>query len=113
MGDSVQCFGPVLAEVSSLGKVLPQQSVGIFIAASLPRALGVTEVNFQPRIDLEPRVLCHLGPLIPSQCAAKLLWKMQDCPGDGITNSFGAMTGKRRTILDVGTFSVTDHARQM
>lgn len=38
---------------------------------------------------------------------------MQDCPGDGTANSFSAMPGKRRAILDVRAFCVAVHAWQM
>jgi len=48
-------------KVCALGKVLAKQTVGIFIAAALPRALRVAEVDFETSVD--PK----LGHAVPSR----------------------------------------------
>jgi hypothetical protein len=57
----------MLTEICTLGKVLAQQAFGIFIASALPGALRVAEIDFQPRVDLELRMLGHFRNLIPGQ----------------------------------------------
>ena len=53
VGNGVQFFCAVLAEVSALGKVLAQQTIGVLVAAALPRALRVTEVNVEVLISTQ------------------------------------------------------------
>ena len=38
------------AEVGALGQILPDESIGVFIAAALPRAVRVGEVDFDAGI---------------------------------------------------------------
>jgi len=57
----------MLAEVRALGKVLAEQTVGVLIAATLPGALRVAEVDLETGIDPQLHVLGHLGTLVPSQ----------------------------------------------
>jgi hypothetical protein len=72
VGDSAQLFSAMTAEISALGKVLAKQTVGIFIAAALPRALRVAEVDFEASVDPKLSVLCHLDALISGQGAAQM-----------------------------------------
>ena len=72
MGDSAQLLSAMTAEISALGKVLAKQTVGILIAAALPRALRVAEAVFQTRVDPKLSMLCHLDTLIPGQGAAQM-----------------------------------------
>ena len=41
----------VSGQVSPLGEVLTQQSVGVFIRPSLPRTMWIAEVDRQARVD--------------------------------------------------------------
>ncbi|ESY59950.1 hypothetical protein X742_34895 [Mesorhizobium sp. LNHC232B00] len=59
MGDCVQFPGCVPTEIRALWKVLSQQAVGVFVGASLPRALGIAEVNLEPGVDAQVGVLRH------------------------------------------------------
>ena len=65
MGDRVQFSGWMLAEIGALRKVLAQQTVGVFVRTSLPRALRIAEVDLEPGIDSQVGVLRHFGSLIP------------------------------------------------
>ena len=71
-GDSAHLFSAMTAEISALWKVLAKQTVGIFIVAALPRALRVSEVDFDTSVDPKLSMLCHLDALIPGQGAAQM-----------------------------------------
>ena len=43
IGHSVQILLAVAAQVRTLGKVLAQQSIGVFVGTALPGAVGVAE----------------------------------------------------------------------
>ena len=62
----------MLAEISALGEVLAEQTVGALIAATLPWALTVTEVDLETGINPQLRVLGHLGTWVPGQRATQL-----------------------------------------
>src|SRR5829696_9333909 len=63
--DGVELGRGVLAEVGASREVLAQQAVGVLVGAALPRAVRVAEVDGQPGVDAQPRVLGHLGALVP------------------------------------------------
>ncbi len=86
MRDRARLIDAVLAEIRAFWKVLSQQAVGIFVAPALPRTLWGAEVDFQPRIDLELRMLGHLRTLIPSQRTPKIRRKSHDCLCDSIAD---------------------------
>ena len=46
-GDSngLEIIGAMLAEICALREILPKQAVGILVAATLPRAVRVTEID--------------------------------------------------------------------
>ncbi len=97
IGSGIQFLGTVLAEVSTLGKVLAKQAAGVLVAATAPRALRVAKVDLEAGIDPQRCVLGHLGPLAPGQRATqagRLLivpamvsrtaaapWPARRCPG--------------------------------
>ncbi|KEO60020.1 hypothetical protein DT23_14950 [Thioclava indica] len=56
----------MLTEVRSFWEVLAQKAVGIFITATLPWALRVTEVDVDSCLVFELFMLGHFGALIPS-----------------------------------------------
>ena len=56
-----------VGKVHSFRKVLSEQAVGIFIGTTLPRALGITEVNLDVRGQAEAWVVGHLLATIPGQ----------------------------------------------
>src|SRR5438105_2185378 len=66
-GDEVEVLGAVDAEVGAFGKVLTEQSVGVFVGAPLPWAGGVAEVDVDPGGDLDVEVVAHLDALVPGE----------------------------------------------
>src|SRR5918994_3511018 len=55
-GDRVEVVLVVDRQVGALGEVLPQQPVGVLVAAPLPRAVGIAEVDLHAGLDGEPQV---------------------------------------------------------
>lgn len=48
VSNGAQFFRAMFAEIRALGEVLAEQTVGILVAATLPRALRIAEVNSRP-----------------------------------------------------------------
>lgn len=57
VGQSTEFIGPMLAEVRSFRRILAQQAVYIFVAAALPGALRVAEVNLKAGVYTELSML--------------------------------------------------------
>src|SRR5215208_3290332 len=106
-------LGAVHAEISALREVLAQQPIGVLVRATLPGAVGIAEVDLDARVDLQARVLGHLGALIPGQRPSQLLRQGDDRAGDGVANRLGPMSGECGSVLDASLLAVTCHARQM
>jgi hypothetical protein len=113
MRDRAQLIDTVLAEIRALGKVLSQQAVGIFVAPPLPGALRVTEIDIQPRIDLELRMLGHFRTLVPSQRSAKTRRKPHDCPCDSIADGLCTMASQCWSVFGHFALPMALHARQV
>ena len=47
-------------QIHSLGEVLPEQAVGVFVGTPLPGTLWITEVNLDIRVQGEALVIRHL-----------------------------------------------------
>ena len=54
-------------QIHSLWEVLPEQAVGVFVGATLPGTLWITEVDLDIRIQGEAFVICHLFATIPGE----------------------------------------------
>src|SRR6266545_4977261 len=65
--DGGELVGAVSAEVGAPGEVLAQQAVGVLVAAALPGAVRVAEVDLDAGVDPQLCVLGHLRALIPGQ----------------------------------------------
>src|SRR5512145_3571830 len=65
--DLVQVRLRVTGEIGSFWEVLTQKAVGVFIAAALPRAARIAEVDLHIGGDREVLVVGHLLAPIPSQ----------------------------------------------
>ena len=63
------------AQVGSLGQELSKEPVGVLIAASLPRRVGIAEVDLDPSVDCEGCVLCHFASLVPGDALSELAGK--------------------------------------
>ncbi len=72
MDDGVQFFRTVSTKVCSLWKVLAEKTIGVFVAAALPRALRVAEIDVETGVDPELGMLGHLGALVPGQGSAQV-----------------------------------------
>ena len=70
--DSVQGFTAMPMKIGAFGEVLAQEPVGVLVRSALPRAVRIAEVDRQPGIEMELRVLRHLGALVPGERSTKL-----------------------------------------
>ena len=71
-GNGIEFLLSEATQVSSLGEVLPEQTVGVFVDAALPRAVRIGKVNFHTRGLGQALVLSHLLALIVRQRKALL-----------------------------------------
>ena len=60
-------------EIGSAREILSQQTVGVLVAAALPRAVWIAEIDLHDGSDGEALVVGHLLAAIPGQGAAQLL----------------------------------------
>lgn len=67
MRDLVEMPLTMNGQIGSFREVLPEQTVCIFIAASLPGASWITEVDVAPDCDAELVVTGHFFAAIPCQ----------------------------------------------
>ena len=64
IGNSVELLLAVAREIRALGQVLAHQAVGVLVGATLPRAVGVTEVHRDARAAAQLLVHGHLSALV-------------------------------------------------
>ena len=64
-GDGIQPVLVNVRKIHSFREVLPEQAIGVFIGATLPGTLWITEVNRDVRVQTEPFVIGHLFAAIP------------------------------------------------
>src|SRR5262249_9527720 len=112
-GDGVKVHPVVPVQVGALREVLAQESVGVLVRSALPRAVRVTEVDRQPSIDAELRVLSHLGPLVPGERPTELFGQRSDHPGDLVADSLGAVTSERWAVLHPWLLTAAVHWRKV
>ena len=82
------------AEIGAFREVLAELTVGVLVGSTLPRCLGVAEVDVKIGVYSELSVLGHLGSLVPGQGTAELMWQGGDRQRDRVTNGLGAMARK-------------------
>src|SRR6185437_13356000 len=61
-----------MREICSAWEILSQQTIGVFVAAALPRAAWIAEINLHVGGNREALVVGHLLAAIPSQGATQL-----------------------------------------
>ena len=71
-GNGIEFLLSEVTQVSSLGEVLPEQAVGVFIDATLPGAVRIGKVNFHTGGLSQALVLRHLLALVVRQRKALL-----------------------------------------
>src|SRR3954466_10851715 len=106
-------LGAVRAEVGALWKVLAQQPVGVLVRAALPGAVRIAEVDLDACVDLQARVLGHLGALIPGQRSSQLFGYGDDRARDGVAHRLSPMPGERGPVLGARSVTVARHAGQV
>lgn len=71
-GNGIEFFLREVSQVSSLGEVLSEQAVGVFVDAALPWAVRIGKVNFHAGGQGQALVLSHFLALIVGQRKALL-----------------------------------------
>ena len=94
MRNGTQRFSAMLTEIRALGEVLAKQTVCVLVAAPLPGALRIADVDIETGIEPKLRVLGHLGSLILGQRAPQVGRQFSDRLSDGIPDGFGAVACK-------------------
>src|SRR5215475_1777884 len=61
-----------MREICSAWEILSQQTIGVLVAAALPRAAWIAEINLHVGGNREALVVGHLLAAIPSQGATQL-----------------------------------------
>src|SRR6516225_9157497 len=61
-----------MREICSAWEILSQQTIGVLVAAALPRAAWIAEINLHVGGKREALVVGHLLAAIPSQGATQL-----------------------------------------
>lgn len=72
-GDRLEFVGVPTGRVGALGKVLPQQAVGVRVRASLPGVVWVGEADGVAGVDRQPGVLSQFLAAFPSERPTQLL----------------------------------------
>ena len=105
--------GTVHAQVRALREILPQEPVGVFVRSALPGALRIAEVDLEPRVDPQSRVLSHLRTLIPDERPPELFGqdrdRTDDC-GTFVTDYRGIPAGQDAPAVVVTAYR-PDHTR--
>ena len=78
-----------LPQVGTLGEVLAEQAVGVLVAAALPGAAWVAEIDLDTGVDGELQVFGHLLAVIPGEGAAQLLRQSEDGGGQCRPHALG------------------------
>jgi len=73
----------------------------------------IAEVNLHASIDLEARMLSHLGSLIPGQRPSQLFGQGSDRARNRFAHCLSSMASKCWPVLDASFPAVTYHARQV
>ena len=68
IGDGVQVFGSVSAEIRALWGVSAGQTVGVLVAAASQRTLTVKERDLETRIDPSLCMFDYLGTVTGKEC---------------------------------------------
>jgi len=63
-GDGVELLLAVVGQIRPLGQVLPQQPIGVLVAAPLPWAMRIGKENLHPGAQGQRRVIAHLAALV-------------------------------------------------
>jgi hypothetical protein len=82
-GDGARLGLAMYQKICSFGKVFPQQSVGVFIGATLPWAVRVTEEFIDIRRQREVPMPGHLRAAVPDEGSIELLRQLLQLLDEG------------------------------
>ena len=94
--------------MSSLREVLSKESVSVFVRASLPGTVWITEVDLQACIEAQLDMLSQLGPAIPREASRQLGRQATNLPHKRFANRFSVFSRdlhqqrQARTAFDEG-----------
>ena len=86
LGNVVEVLLGVAAEIGAFGEILPDQAVGVFVAGSLPWAVGVGEVDLDAGVPRQLGVAGHFGPAVVGK-------RLAQSRGDGIEGALESTAG--------------------
>ena len=118
VGDGVELGLGDGGEVRALGKILAQQTVGVFVAAALPGAVGIAEIDFHIGGQGKAGVAGQFGSPVPGQRGHDMARQALNLAGQGIDDilaGLGPHTHKHhkaRASLDKGCDPRGDSAHQ-
>ena len=92
----------VSGQIGALGEVLAQETIGVLVGASLPRAVWVAEVDRQSCLDSQLDVLRHLGALVPRQGSAQVRRQRDDRGSDRVSHRLRAVASERGPFFTRG-----------
>src|SRR6478672_11534356 len=119
-GPAVECIGNSLnvsaliaSEVGALRKVLPQQSIGILVRPSLPRTVGIAEVDSDPGGFSQFGMTRQFLTSVPRHRPAQMIRQRCQRHRERVPNRFRSVPRQRWPVLDRRSRAVAVLARQM
>lgn len=79
-------------KVCAFWKVLPEQSIGILVGATLPGALGVGKVDLNLGLTRKQLVLAHFAASVMGHGQLQLLWEIFELLGKGLAYIWRGLT---------------------
>lgn len=96
--DAGEVSRAVHRQVGRLREVLTQQAVGVLVAAALPRARGVAEVDLRSCVGRDVEVLGHLSALVPGQRAPQRRRELTEGADEGGVHLDGVRCGQMQKL---------------
>lgn len=78
-------------EIRAPREVLPQESIRVFVGATLPRTPGITEIHMGVRCQSKGLVVREFHPSIPSQRVTELFRQLPDLHTEGRHHGLGVL----------------------
>lgn len=89
-GDGVELILGEGTQVGTLGQILPQQTIGIFIDATLPGTMRISKVNLHPGRLCQLLMGSHLTSLIVGHGKTGLCFNAVEYMAESTERGFGA-----------------------
>ena len=78
-----------VGKIHSLGEVLPEQTVGVFVGAALPGTLWITEVDLDVRVQGEAFVISQFFAAIPGERLVEFTRQLVSLLDECVDHRFG------------------------